>query len=139
MREILVVLMTLLAFEPYISSINATRHYSLNPRANNSKPILNIDHKTSIFHIYQVLQRFARYGTAIENCGKRKRNVENRKCLKQCTSDADCRGSKRRCLCDGECGLSCVRISTFLIIYRQIQVLILLDIKSKSHHVLENR
>ena len=65
--------------------------------------------------------RFNRYGRSefdysdqdpIRNCGKRKRTVEiNRKCFRQCQSDADCRGSKRKCLCDGECGLSCVRIS----------------------------
>ncbi|CAF0889036.1 unnamed protein product [Brachionus calyciflorus] len=67
--------------------------------------------------------RYNRYGRSeldyqdtqdpIRSCGKRKRTVEiNRKCFRQCQSDADCRGSKRKCLCDGECGLSCVRITT---------------------------
>jgi anaerobic C4-dicarboxylate transporter len=48
-------------------------------------------------------------------CRQRKREtINNRQCFRQCQTDKDCRGSKRRCLCDGECGLSCVKISKFL-------------------------
>lgn len=32
-----------------------------------------------------------------------------RQCLRKCKSDADCISSKKRCLCDGLCGWSCVR------------------------------
>jgi hypothetical protein len=57
--------------------------------------------------------RQTRYKQLRNNCGKRKRNIEHRKCQRQCVTDEDCRGSKRKCLCDGECGLSCIRISKF--------------------------
>jgi len=45
------------------------------------------------------------------NCGSRKRNIQNRRCFRPCMTDLDCRGSKRKCLCDGDCGLSCIRKS----------------------------
>ncbi|CAD5112802.1 DgyrCDS2012 [Dimorphilus gyrociliatus] len=32
-----------------------------------------------------------------------------RKCLKKCNSNSDCRGRKKKCFCDGDCGMSCVR------------------------------
>ncbi|XP_064596838.1 protein lev-9-like [Liolophura sinensis] len=31
-----------------------------------------------------------------------------RHCLKRCATDADCVSSKKKCLCDGECGRSCI-------------------------------
>ena len=57
-----------------------------------------------------VKYRQTRFGN-FQSCGKRKRNIENRRCYRQCKKNSDCRGSKRKCLCDGECGMSCVRIS----------------------------
>lgn len=57
--------------------------------------------------------RYPRYSDNI-SCGKRKRNIENRLCLRQCKVDADCRGAKKRCLCDGDCGLSCVKVGKLI-------------------------
>ncbi|KAL1427364.1 hypothetical protein MTO96_017420 [Rhipicephalus appendiculatus] len=32
-----------------------------------------------------------------------------RRCLRKCKTDEDCISSKKKCLCDGRCGWSCVR------------------------------
>lgn len=58
--------------------------------------------------------RQTRFGN-VQSCGKRKRNIQNRRCHRQCKDDTDCRGSKRKCLCDGECGMSCIRTSIFFL------------------------
>ncbi|XP_013889799.1 protein lev-9 [Austrofundulus limnaeus] len=43
-----------------------------------------------------------------ERCPERLQEQERRKlCPRSCRSDKDC-ASKRQCLCDGQCGLSCV-------------------------------
>jgi beta-2-glycoprotein 1 len=55
--------------------------------------------------------RYPRYNQLSSNCGKRKRNLDTRRCFRRCTTDNDCHSSKRKCLCDGECGLSCVRVT----------------------------
>ncbi|CAG0888598.1 unnamed protein product, partial [Cyprideis torosa] len=34
--------------------------------------------------------------------------IEGRVCLKKCTSDDDCIAKKKKCICDGACGKSCV-------------------------------
>ena len=60
---------------------------------------------------YAIKYRQTRFKQLRNNCGKRKRDIEHRKCQRQCVTDEDCKGSRRKCLCDGECGLSCVRIS----------------------------
>ncbi|CAH1957213.1 unnamed protein product [Acanthoscelides obtectus] len=31
------------------------------------------------------------------------------KCLRKCSSDEDCKSKKKKCLCDGACGLSCIK------------------------------
>ncbi|XP_057654247.1 sushi, von Willebrand factor type A, EGF and pentraxin domain-containing protein 1 isoform X8 [Diorhabda carinulata] len=31
------------------------------------------------------------------------------KCLRKCSSDEDCKSKKKKCLCDGSCGLSCIK------------------------------
>lgn len=45
---------------------------------------------------------------AMEQCPERiLGNERQRACPKKCLQDKEC-GSKRQCLCDGQCGLSCV-------------------------------
>ncbi|KAF8781562.1 hypothetical protein HNY73_011945 [Argiope bruennichi] len=34
---------------------------------------------------------------------------KGRQCLRKCKNDADCISTRKRCLCDGLCGWSCVR------------------------------
>jgi hypothetical protein len=36
-------------------------------------------------------------------------SARGRSCLRKCKTDADCISSRKRCLCDGQCGWSCVR------------------------------
>ncbi|XP_063369637.1 uncharacterized protein LOC134657962 [Cydia amplana] len=31
------------------------------------------------------------------------------KCLRKCSSDEDCKSKKKKCLCDGTCGMSCIK------------------------------
>ncbi|XP_041978220.1 uncharacterized protein LOC121732407 isoform X2 [Aricia agestis] len=31
------------------------------------------------------------------------------KCLRKCSSDEDCKSKKKKCLCDGACGMSCIK------------------------------
>ncbi|KAG8200512.1 hypothetical protein JTE90_000589 [Oedothorax gibbosus] len=35
--------------------------------------------------------------------------AKGRECLRKCKNDQDCISTKKRCLCDGQCGWSCVR------------------------------
>ena len=46
-------------------------------------------------------------------CPRKPELAKNRQCLKKCLSDLDCKSKKRRCLCDGVCGRSCVKPSEF--------------------------
>lgn len=34
------------------------------------------------------------------------------KCLRKCSSDEDCKSKKKKCLCDGVCGMSCIKPGT---------------------------
>lgn len=31
------------------------------------------------------------------------------KCLRKCSSHEDCKSKKKKCLCDGACGMSCIK------------------------------
>lgn len=35
--------------------------------------------------------------------------VSGQKCLRKCSSDEDCKSKKKKCLCDGACGMSCIK------------------------------
>lgn len=34
---------------------------------------------------------------------------QGQKCLRKCSSDEDCKSKKKKCLCDGACGMSCIK------------------------------
>lgn len=34
---------------------------------------------------------------------------QGQSCLRKCSSDEDCKSKKKHCLCDGLCGMSCVK------------------------------
>jgi len=54
-------------------------------------------------------------------CPRKPEMAGNRKCLKKCRSDMECRGRSRRCFCDDVCGKSCVRPSRLKqYIYRKL-------------------
>ncbi|KAI2803698.1 hypothetical protein BLOT_007833 [Blomia tropicalis] len=42
-------------------------------------------------------------------CPRNREQAIARKCLRKCNSDEDCISNRKRCLCDGLCGWSCVR------------------------------
>lgn len=35
------------------------------------------------------------------------------KCLRKCSSHEDCKSKKKKCLCDGACGMSCIKPGTY--------------------------
>ncbi|GBP40678.1 hypothetical protein EVAR_36414_1 [Eumeta japonica] len=35
--------------------------------------------------------------------------IAMQKCLRKCSSDEDCKSKKKKCLCDGACGMSCIK------------------------------
>ena len=52
------------------------------------------------------------YALADESMCPRNREeavARGRTCLRKCNSDSDCISSRKKCLCDGLCGWSCVR------------------------------
>jgi hypothetical protein len=36
-------------------------------------------------------------------------SLQEQKCLRKCSSDEDCKSKKKKCMCDGACGMSCVK------------------------------
>lgn len=36
-------------------------------------------------------------------------NVLGQKCLRKCSTDEDCKSKKKKCRCDGVCGMSCIK------------------------------
>ncbi|GIX98483.1 hypothetical protein CEXT_609671 [Caerostris extrusa] len=49
-----------------------------------------------------------------DDCPRDRTEAEStgRNCLRKCKLDADCISARKRCLCDGLCGWSCVRPDT---------------------------
>ncbi|KAI3387421.1 hypothetical protein SNEBB_000952 [Seison nebaliae] len=55
------------------------------------------------------LKRNRQSHSSQHNClARRPHATEYRTCMKVCRSDKDCVSSVRRCMCDGDCGMSCV-------------------------------
>lgn len=54
------------------------------------------------------------------------------KCLRKCSSDEDCKSKKKKCLCDGACGMSCIKpgkhdYTYFKIVIRYFLLLLFTD------------
>lgn len=45
---------------------------------------------------------------------------QGQKCLRKCSSDEDCKSKKKKCLCDGACGMSCIKPGKFLLSLYQL-------------------
>lgn len=50
----------------------------------------------------------------------------SQKCLRKCSSDEDCKSKKKKCLCDGACGMSCIKPGTYPRFTRGVLLKILL-------------
>ena len=46
-----------------------------------------------------------------QECPRKPELIVNRKCYKKCSTNAECRGRNKQCLCDDVCGKSCVNPS----------------------------
>ena len=53
-----------------------------------------------------------------KECPRKPELIKDRKCLKKCRNDLDCRGRNKKCLCDDVCGKSCVKPSKYLLFAR---------------------
>ena len=42
------------------------------------------------------------------------RRTQGRVCLRKCLADEDCRSPRKKCLCDGICGMSCIKPGEFM-------------------------
>ncbi|XP_074642636.1 sushi, von Willebrand factor type A, EGF and pentraxin domain-containing protein 1-like [Tubulanus polymorphus] len=62
---------------------------------------------TRLTHALQQ-ERSEYYGEDTSLCFRDPEATSKRECRKKCDTDADCHGKKKRCICDGICGLSCV-------------------------------
>lgn len=57
------------------------------------------------------------------------------KCLRKCSSHEDCKSKKKKCLCDGACGMSCIKPGKIHINKLQQK----LFIEKKNTHILNFR
>lgn len=39
----------------------------------------------------------------------------SQKCLRKCSSHEDCKSKKKKCLCDGVCGMSCIKPGKYVV------------------------
>ncbi len=42
-------------------------------------------------------------------CPRKREALRQRQCFKSCFDDSDCRSRYRSCVCDYDCGMSCVK------------------------------
>ncbi|KAE8594037.1 hypothetical protein XENTR_v10019421 [Xenopus tropicalis] len=68
----------------------------------------NMDIMVLVIVILQALMVFSEQDVW-NSCPVRKENPVGQACQKACTQHGDCAG-KRQCLCDGDCGMSCVLV-----------------------------
>ncbi|XP_029640261.1 sushi, von Willebrand factor type A, EGF and pentraxin domain-containing protein 1 isoform X4 [Octopus sinensis] len=64
--------------------------------------------KFTLVLLLYITLRNIQHTLASEDSCPREENVINRTCLKRCETHEDCVSRKKKCLCDGKCGMSCV-------------------------------
>lgn len=57
------------------------------------------------------------------------------KCLRKCSSDEDCKSKKKKCLCDGVCGNSCIKPGKQSFIIQVAFLIIILSARSRMSRV----
>lgn len=58
--------------------------------------------------------------------------LQGQSCLRKCSSDEDCKSKKKHCLCDGLCGMSCVKPGKIcIIISNQINIFDFIESQKK--------
>jgi hypothetical protein len=79
--------------------------------------ILNSDNKikfieTFFFSSLNITQGY--WIRDLSYCPRKREATRQRQCFKSCFDDSDCRSRYRSCVCDYDCGMSCVKRGEFI-------------------------
>lgn len=60
-------------------------------------------------HLILIFFRLAYWIRDLSYCPRKREATRQRQCFKSCFDDSDCRSRYRSCVCDYDCGMSCVK------------------------------